>query len=261
MPAPDGFIFADKFCEADGASAFLRFMLERKRTHRRGCLGAGCALMVVCVCASFSAAQTSTSDPSTLSTKSKSKTAGANSPAKAAAKKSAGSKTSSKQSHPAAHSSTGKSSKSASAAHSGRSTHASTRRGSKRKSARGQQKIDPERARGIQEALIREHYLSGEAAGTWNQASEDAMRRYQADHGWQSKTVPDSRALISLGLGPSNDHLLNPESAMTSVPPATHATNLTPVSQRPDPGAGMSPSQSSDQRPAATSKQDAAIPQ
>jgi hypothetical protein len=96
---------------------------------------------------------------------------------------------------------------------------------------RGQQKIDPERAQSIQEALIREHYLSGTAAGTWNQASEDAMRRYQADHGWQSKTVPDSRALISLGLGPSHDHLLNPESAMTTGPASTRAASLNPVSQ------------------------------
>jgi hypothetical protein len=83
---------------------------------------------------------------------------------------------------------------------------------------RGQKKIDPERARTIQEALIREHYLSGEPAGTWNQASEEAMRRYQSDRGWQTKEVPDSRALISLGLGPSRDHLLNPDSAMTGSP-------------------------------------------
>jgi len=49
------------------------------------------------------------------------------------------------------------------------------------------------------------------------------MQRYQADQGWQSKTTPDSRALIKLGLGPNHDHLLNPESAMTtstsSAPP------------------------------------------
>jgi hypothetical protein len=90
--------------------------------------------------------------------------------------------------------------------------------------ARGQQKIDPERAQEIQEALVREHYLSSTASGTWNQASEDAMRKYQADHGWQSKTVPDSRALISLGLGPSHDHLLNPESAMTTGPDLPHGT-------------------------------------
>jgi hypothetical protein len=96
---------------------------------------------------------------------------------------------------------------------------------------RGQQKIDPERAQEIQEALIREHYLTGEPAGTWNQASEDALRRYQADHGWQSKTVPDSRALISLGLGPSKDHLLNPESAMTTGPETSHQASADLSSQ------------------------------
>ena len=99
-------------------------------------------------------------------------------------------------------------------------TTAAGRKRSRKKSAhvRGQEKIDSERAQAIQEALIRAHYLSGEASGQWNQASEDAMRKYQADNGWQSKTVPDSRALIKLGLGPSKDHLLNPESAMTTVP-------------------------------------------
>jgi len=91
----------------------------------------------------------------------------------------------------------------------------------------------------IQEALIREHYLTGEASGKWTEASEDAMRRYQADHGWQSKTVPDSRALIKLGLGPSHDHLLNPESAMTTAPDAPRATSLTPASNSADPGPHM----------------------
>ena len=95
---------------------------------------------------------------------------------------------------------------------------------------RGQQKIDSTRAMAIQEALIREHYLTGEPTGTWNDASETAMRRYQADHGWQSKTVPDSRALISLGLGPSKDHLLNPESAMTTVPDPPKSDPTTPTS-------------------------------
>jgi len=112
-------------------------------------------------------------------------------------------------------------------------THASAKRSSrKHKPARprGQQKIDSERATAIQEALIREHYLNGSASGTWNQASEDAMRRYQADHGWQTKEVPDSRALIKLGLGPSKDHLLNPESAMTTVPDAPHGASLPPTS-------------------------------
>jgi hypothetical protein len=83
---------------------------------------------------------------------------------------------------------------------------------------RGQQKIDPKRAREIQEALIREHYLKEEASGVWDDASPKAMERYQTDHGWQSKMVPDARALIRLGLGPDHEHLLNPESAMTTQP-------------------------------------------
>jgi peptidoglycan hydrolase-like protein with peptidoglycan-binding domain len=76
--------------------------------------------------------------------------------------------------------------------------------------------MDSERARQVQAALIREHYLSGEPTGVWDQKSQNAMVRFQASNGWQTKIVPDSRALIKLGLGPSNDHLLNPDSAMTS---------------------------------------------
>jgi hypothetical protein len=30
-------------------------------------------------------------------------------------------------------------------------------------------------------------------------------RKFQADQGWQTKLTPDSRALIKLGLGPSQD--------------------------------------------------------
>jgi SRSO17 transposase len=93
---------------------------------------------------------------------------------------------------------------------------------------RGQQNIDSQRTRDIQESLIREHYLEGKPTGQWDQASQSAMRRYQADNGWQSKTVPDSRALIKLGLGPDHEHLLNPESAMTSQPATPRST--TPAS-------------------------------
>jgi Putative peptidoglycan binding domain len=90
-------------------------------------------------------------------------------------------------------------------------------RGKKGSKKRGQQAIDSARAREIQTALIREHYMQGEPSGTWDSATQAAMQRYQADQGWQSKTTPDSRALIKLGLGPSHDHLLNPESAMTAA--------------------------------------------
>ena len=68
----------------------------------------------------------------------------------------------------------------------------------------GQRGIDPQRATEIQNALIREHYLTGPASGEWDATTEAAMQKYQADHGWQTKLTPDSRALIKLGLGPQN---------------------------------------------------------
>lgn len=102
---------------------------------------------------------------------------------------------------------------------------------------RGQQAIDHDRAQAIQEALIREHYLQGEPSGTWDATTQEAMKRYQADQGWQYKTTPDSRALIKLGLGPSNDHLLNPESAMTSAPAAAASKT------KPDPAQNSLPHQ------------------
>lgn len=55
----------------------------------------------------------------------------------------------------------------------------------------------------IQAALIREHYLSGEPTGMWDARTQEAMRRYQGAQSWQTKIVPDSRALIKLGLGPT----------------------------------------------------------
>ena len=83
----------------------------------------------------------------------------------------------------------------------------------------GQHSIEDERAREIQEALIREKYLDGEPSGSWDQRTRDAMTRFQSDHGWQSKVVPDARALIKLGLGPKHADLLNPEAAARDLQP------------------------------------------
>lgn len=82
----------------------------------------------------------------------------------------------------------------------------------------GQQSIDVDRTLEIQQALIREHYLDGEASGQWDQPTRDALTRFQSDNHWQTKILPDSRALIKLGLGPSQQNLLNPESAAIAIP-------------------------------------------
>jgi peptidoglycan hydrolase-like protein with peptidoglycan-binding domain len=82
--------------------------------------------------------------------------------------------------------------------------------------SKGQHTIGSDRTREIQEALIREHYLSGEANGQWDTRTQEAMRGFQAKQGWQTKVLPDSRALIKLGLGPDHSDVLNPETAATS---------------------------------------------
>lgn len=64
--------------------------------------------------------------------------------------------------------------------------------------------MSSERATEIQSALIQRGYLSGEPTGTWDASSSAAMQKLQSDNGWQTKLVPDSRALIKLGLGPNN---------------------------------------------------------
>jgi hypothetical protein len=88
--------------------------------------------------------------------------------------------------------------------------HKGKRKGSWKK--KGQQGINSERAMEIQQALIREKYLTGEPTGTWDARTQAALVKYQGDNGWQTKVVPDSRALIKLGLGPNySAELLNPQ--------------------------------------------------
>jgi Putative peptidoglycan binding domain len=65
-----------------------------------------------------------------------------------------------------------------------------------------QRAMGDDRATQIQAALIQAGYLSGTPSGHWDAPSEAAMQKLQGDNGWQTKLVPDSRALIKLGLGP-----------------------------------------------------------
>jgi hypothetical protein len=97
------------------------------------------------------------------------------------------------------------------------------------KRVRGQQAIQPERVTEIQQALIREHYLNSEANGQWDSTTQAAMQKYQADQGWQTKLMPDSRALKKLGLGADYSSAINAGSSSFSEPP--------PVSSIPAPQA------------------------
>jgi hypothetical protein len=45
------------------------------------------------------------------------------------------------------------------------------------------------------------------------------MQKYQADQGWQTRLMPDSRALKKLGLGPDYSEAINAKSATFADPP------------------------------------------
>jgi peptidoglycan hydrolase-like protein with peptidoglycan-binding domain len=111
-----------------------------------------------------------------------------------------------------------KTARSAKAEKHGKKSFRHTARSRTSRKPRGQQAMDSERVREIQAALIREHYLDGDATGVWDLRSKNAMQKFQADQGWQSKVVPDSRALIKLGLGPDHAGLLNPQTAAIQQP-------------------------------------------
>jgi len=107
-------------------------------------------------------------------------------------------------------------------------THGSHKAAAKSHKMHGQQSIDPARVTQIQQALIREHYMSGEASGQWDSTTTSAMQKYQADQGWQTKLMPDSRAIKKLGLGPDYSGAINAKgSSFTDPIPA----NTLPPSQ------------------------------
>lgn len=100
--------------------------------------------------------------------------------------------------------------------HSSRGSHKIAQHGHR---VRGQQAIQPERVSEIQQALIREHYLTGDANGKWDATTQLAMQKYQADQGWQTKLMPDSRALKKLGLGADYSSAINSKTASFGDPP------------------------------------------
>lgn len=107
--------------------------------------------------------------------------------------------------------------------HSGHKVSAKSKAKSKGRKQHGQQAIDSNRVMEIQKALIREHYLAGEATGNWDAQTQAAMQKYQAEQGWQTRLMPDSRALKKLGLGPDYSGAINAEGA-SFTPPAPAAT-------------------------------------
>ena len=93
--------------------------------------------------------------------------------------------------------------------HSSTATNATIKHASKshKSSSIRHEAMESERATEIQQALIKNGYMSGQPSGIWDSSSASAMQKFQGDNGWQTKITPDSRALIKLGLGPQQDVL------------------------------------------------------
>lgn len=96
---------------------------------------------------------------------------------------------------------------SASAAQSGSSARRTTRRRatSRRTSFKrriASMRVQPERVREIQQALKDAGYFNAEPNGKYDEATKDALRRYQADNGFPTTGLPEARTLMKLGLGP-----------------------------------------------------------
>jgi hypothetical protein len=104
-------------------------------------------------------------------------------------------------------------------AHGTQAAHGTRKGKPKARKPRGQLAMEPGRVTEIQQALIRAHYLSGEANGKWDERTRATMQKYQADQGWQTKLMPDARALKKLGLGPDYSNAINAKNATFAEPP------------------------------------------
>jgi peptidoglycan hydrolase-like protein with peptidoglycan-binding domain len=124
---------------------------------------------------------------------------------------------------PAPKNAAGHKSSASSRSHSGRKVSSKSKATSKGRKQRGQQAIDSSRVIEIQQALIREHYLTGEATGNWDSQTQSAMQKFQSDQGWQTRLMPDSRALKKLGLGPDYSGAIN-AAGSSFTPPAPAST-------------------------------------
>jgi peptidoglycan hydrolase-like protein with peptidoglycan-binding domain len=102
-------------------------------------------------------------------------------------------------------------------------TSVKKKKASKKKSkatARGQKAPTPDRIREIQSALAREGTLDGQPTGKWDDATVNAMKKYQEDHGLNPSGKIDALTLDKLGLGSETAGKGAPvPSASSAVPP------------------------------------------
>jgi hypothetical protein len=84
----------------------------------------------------------------------------------------------------------------------------------------------PDRFKEIQTALVDKGYLAPEGAnGTWDQSSEDALKKFQADQNLESTGKINSLSLIALGLGPRHESALSRPPDVSAAQPESSGRN------------------------------------
>jgi peptidoglycan hydrolase-like protein with peptidoglycan-binding domain len=109
------------------------------------------------------------------------------------------------------------------------STGSKSRRSSKkaRSKARekGQKAPTPDRISEIQQALAKDGSFEGTPSGKWNDASVEAMKKFQAAHGLNPSGKLDALTLEKLGLGSQTAGVAAP------IPPINSTSRLTGAAQ------------------------------
>ena len=100
----------------------------------------------------------------------------------------------------------------------------SKKRRKSKATARGQKAPTPDRIREIQSALNREGAFGGQRTGKWDDATVNAMKKFQENQGLNPTGKIDAVTLVKLGLGSDTAGKGAPiPTASTTVPPAASA--------------------------------------
>jgi peptidoglycan hydrolase-like protein with peptidoglycan-binding domain len=96
---------------------------------------------------------------------------------------------------------------------------------------------EPQRVQEIQKALIQTGELHQEPTGRWDEATREAMKRYQQANGFAVTGLPDSKSLMKMGLGPHPlpPGVATPAAAQASLDPKLTSAPLAGSSSEPPP--------------------------
>jgi peptidoglycan hydrolase-like protein with peptidoglycan-binding domain len=108
---------------------------------------------------------------------------------------------------------------------SGGKSHRSSKKTRSKAREKGQKAPTPERISEIQQALAKDGAFEGMPNGKWNDASVEAMKKFQASHGLNPSGKLDALTLEKLGLGAQTAGVAAP------IPPLNSTSRLTGAPQ------------------------------